>query len=137
MHKGPRLLIKPDWIDGKRKPRRGCILTQGNTRPEVWAIVQAAMATAPEGLDVVEVTEGWRDIRDTLDFHELNNAFDFSLRRLCEALGIENSYANRYREGTRWAARMQAWLREHVGPGYDVECHGEGANVHVHGELHP
>ena len=136
MHKGPRLIIKADWTKNGQ-PMRGCHLTQGNTRPEVWAIAQAAMATAPVGLDVVEITEGHREIRDTLDFHELNGAFDFSLRRVCEAVGLLDDVENRKRVGDAWAARMQVYLHDHLGPFYDVECHGDGWNIHIHGELHP
>lgn len=135
-HKGPRLVIKADWHDGEMG-RRGCILTQGNTRPEVWAIVQAAMVTAPDGLTIVEVSEGYRSIRDTLDMHELNGAFDFSLRHVCAADGITDSMHNRARIGVPWAARMQKYLRERWGPFYDVECHGAEWQIHIHGELHP
>ena len=135
-YKGPRLIIKADWErDGR--PMRGCILTRGNTRPEVWAIVEAALATAPAGLAEVEVSEGWRDIRDALDWHELNGAFDFSLRRVCAAARCADTVPHRRREGVRWANRMQDELADRYGPLYDVECHGEGWNIHIHAELHP
>jgi len=129
-HKGPRLIIKADWKDGSGKDRRGCILTEGNTRPEVWAIVQSALRTAPHHMTEVIVSEGWRDIRDTLDFHELNNAFDISL------WGTSDDLEERRTIGDAWAARMRVDLIARQGVNYDVSCHGKDWNVHVHAELH-
>ena len=131
-YKGPRIIVKADWVDESGKDRRGCILTRGNTRPEVWAIVDMAVETAPDGCEVVEITEGWRPkIREGLDEHRLNNAFDFSLRHVAPAI------EERRPIGDQWSARIQRRLREKYGAGYDVTCHGKGGNVHVHGELHP
>ena len=131
-HKGPRVIIKADWVDGSKRSRRGCILTEGNTRPEVWAIVQSAVRTAPHGTDTVTVSEGWRKIRDTLDRHELNDAFDFSLNDVVAPDG-----AGRRVIGDAWAARMRIDLIARQGVNYTVLCHGADWNVHIHGSLSP
>ena len=131
-YKEPRIIIKADWKDESGRDRRGCILTRGNMRPEVWAIVEIAVETAPPGTGIVEVTEGWRPkIREGLDEHRLNNAFDFGLRH------VAAEHEERRVIGDQWAARMQRRLREKYGPHYDVACHGKAWNVHIHGELHP
>ena len=125
---GPRLIIKADWTDGKGNPRRGCILTPGNTRPEVWAIVRSALRTAPPGLDAVTLSEGWRHIREALDRHNTNDAFDISLREISDDLTI------RTEEGHAWAGRIAVDLEYREEASYDIACHGEGWNVHIHGE---
>jgi hypothetical protein len=125
---GPRLIIKPDWTDDRGNPRRGCILTPGNTRPEVWAIVRSALRTAPPGLDAVTLSEGWRHIRETLDRHNMNDAFDISLRDISGVLAI------RTEAGHAWAGRIADDLECREEASYDIECHGEGWNVHIHGE---
>lgn len=130
-HKGPRLIIKADWVDGSEKKRRGCILTEGNTRPEVWAIVQSALRTAPVGMTEVIVSEGWRNIRTTLDLHERNGAFDISL------WGTSDDLEERRTIGDAWAARMRVDLIARQGFNYDVSCHGKDWNVHIHGEVDP
>jgi hypothetical protein len=130
-YKGPRLIIKADWEDSTGKARRGCILTEGNTRPEVWAIVQSALRTAPHAMDAVTVSEGWRKIRETLDRHELHDAFDFSLRE------VSDVEAERRTIGDAWAARMRVDLIARQGVNYYVTCHGANWNVHIHGSLSP
>ncbi len=130
-YKGPRLIIKADWEDGGGNARRGCILTAGNTRPEVWAIVQSALRTAPVGMTEVIVSEGWRKIRDTLDFHERNEAFDISLR------GTSDVLKDRRTIGDAWAARMRVDLIARMGVNYDVSCHGKEWKVHIHAEVDP
>ena len=130
-YKGPRLIIKADWEDGGGNARRGCILTEGNTRPEVWAIVQSALRNAPHDMTEVIVSEGWRKIRDTKDCHELNNAFDISLH------GTSDDLDERRTIGDAWAARMRVDLINRMGVDYDVSCHGRSWNVHIHAELDP
>jgi hypothetical protein len=125
---GPRLIIKADWVDGKGNPRRGCILTPGNTRPEVWAIVRSALRTAPHGLEAVTLSEGWRHIRETLDRHNTNDGIDISLRDISDDLNI------RTEAGHAWAGRIADDLEHREEASYDIACHGEGWNVHIHGE---
>lgn len=125
---GPRLIIKADWTDARGNPRRGCILTAGNTRPEVWAIVRAALRTSPPGLQSVTLSEGFRYIRETLDRHNTNDAFDISLRDISDDLTI------RTEEGHAWAGRIAVDLEYREEASYDIACHGEDWNVHIHGE---
>lgn len=105
------------------------VLRTAHFRPHMVQIIMVAFATQPETTDgKLVITEGWRDIRDSLDFHEHCAAFDFRCKNLVGA-----SQEERERQGHAWAAVM----RERLGSDYDVIAHGEGDNFHVHAEFDP
>ena len=114
--------------------KEGCVLKHGHFQPHIAAIFMAALETAPIMEDgSVWVTQCYRDIRDTLDFHELTAAVDFR----CKSIVVHDSQAaallNREDLGRAWADRMSAKL----GPSYDCIAHGSGANFHLHVEYDP
>lgn len=125
MPKGPRIVFKDDRDSAIG---RGCILHRGSLRPEVMAIVIAAARTAPplEG-NVLIVSEGWRNIREQRDLHEELRAFDISVHNIIILSEPRRAHAE------LWAERMS----EDLGGEYDVVLHGEGSNLHIHGEFEP
>jgi hypothetical protein len=124
MASGPRIIFKDDRDSSIG---RGCILYAAHLRPEVIAIVRAAALEAPEGLEVITISEGWRDIRERRDLHEEARAFDISLN------GIPGPDEIREAVGDDWGAR----IAKRLGGDYDVIVHGEGSNLHIHVELDP
>ena len=121
----PRLLFKDDRDSGIG---RGAILGRLHFRPEVWRMIEVAIATAPAELLTVEVTEAWRPLsRETRDLHCEYKAFDFGVR----ALGT--TYTDRLTKAQAWSDRMTLGL----GSDYDVVLHAGETNLHIHCELDP
>jgi len=123
MPRGPRIILKDDRDSSIG---RGCVVYQGMLRPEITCMVAAAAETAPEGMEEMHVSEGWRDVRSKRDLHEEQRAWDISARGLPP---LDNS-----EEGLRrWADRIRAKL----GPAYTVVVHDTGSGLHIHIELDP
>lgn len=122
MNHGPRIVIKDDRDSAIG---RGCVLYAGHFRPELACIPYWAAHTAPDGVETVVISEGWRDIRESRDLHEELRALDLSLNV------IPGDFAARMAAGQKWAER----LRVKLGPDYDVIVHGQGSNLHIHAEL--
>ncbi len=120
---GPRVIFKDDRDSAIG---RGAILYGAHFRAEVSKIVYVVAQTAPHHLDVVVISEGWRDTRDTRDLHEESRALDVSLR---DMPGGEI--------GSQMAESWCHRLRDTLGPDYDVQSHGDGDNWHLHIELDP
>lgn len=127
MPNGPRIVFKDDRDSAVG---RGAVLFWGHFLDGPRQIIIAAAQTAPAFVDnVMLVSEGWRHVREARDLHRELRAFDFSLNRLAGVSG----FSHRKIAGEAWATRMRAVL----GPGYDIEVHGEGENLHLHAELDP
>lgn len=111
------------------KIKDGVTLKAAHFLPHMGRIVIAALDSAPITTDGnVWITEAYRQIRETLDFHELVAAFDFRCRNI-EATDIEA----RELSGRLWASRMQ----ERLGDDYDVIAHGVEDGFHIHAEFDP
>lgn len=121
---GPRIIFKDDRDSSIG---RGCVLYAGHMRPEAAVIVYEAAQTAPDELEQIVISEGWRQIRPYRDLHEELRAFDLSLN------GIHGDHTTRLDVGLAWAVR----LREALGPDYEIVVHGSGTNLHLHCELDP
>jgi len=108
--------------------KEGVEMKHGHFEPHIAAIFQAALRTAPLMEDgCVWVTQAHRNIRDTLDFHELTAAIDFRCKSIVSQTGDVVS------QGELWADRMSTRL----GPDYDCIAHGSGDNFHLHVEFDP
>ncbi len=125
MNHGPRIIVK---ADANSSIGRGCILYGAHFRPEMACIPYWVARTAPEELDEVVLTEGWRDVRDSRDLHEELRGIDVSLNGLADGGG-----ESKKSKAESWAAR----LRERLGSDYQVILHGDGLNYHMHCELDP
>jgi len=125
MPRGPRVIFKDDRDSSIG---RGCIIYQGMLRPEIMCMVAAAAETAPTGMKVMNVSEGWRDSRDDdRDLHEELRAWDISVR------GMPGFSPDRPHEMKEWAKRIQNKL----GPAYTAVVHDTGSGLHIHIELDP
>lgn len=124
--KGPRALFK---TDEQSSIGRGCVLYAAHFRVEVAYIFYAVLKTAPEGMDEVLFSEGYRNIRETRDLHEELRAVDVS----CAELPGCTDYNERANKANEWARRLQLVL----GDDYDVVAHGGANNLHLHVELDP
>ena len=120
---GPRIIFKDDRDS---LINRGCVLYAGHLRPEIIEMVMAAALTAPENACAINVSEGYRDVRDSRDLHEELRAFDISARGIPVPPGgsIE-------RVMEEWARRIS----ERLGPFYQVVVHDTGSGLHIHIEL--
>ena len=125
MPRGPRIIMKDDRDSNIG---RGCVIYQGMLRPEIMCMVEAAAATAPDGMEEMHVSEGHRSIRDSRDLHEEMRAWDISARGVIAA--DEHRLA---RELDNWAKL----IREKLGPAYTVVVHNSGSGLHIHIELDP
>ena len=112
----------------------GVVLKHAHFLPHMTTILQAAIVAAPDNLvdSTVWVTCAHRDIRESLDFHELCAAFDFRCKNI-DTTGAQDPMAARRIFGGNWATRMLTILT----PDYDVVAHGEGDNFHIHAEFDP
>ena len=111
------------------KVKNGVVFRNAHFLPHMTAIVHAALQTAPTtNDDCVWITEGWRDIRDSLDFHELCAAFDFRCKNI-----VADSQEMREELADEWAEDMRIVL----GDDYDVIAHGVGDSLHIHAEFDP
>lgn len=115
---GPRIIVKRDE---ESSIGRGCILYGAHFREGVSHIPRLICACAPLKCQIVYLTEGWRDIRDSRDLHETLCAFDATLEMPMGMRATESEYE-------QTAQR----LRIALGPGYDVIPHGEGMGLHLH-----
>jgi len=104
------------------------VIYQGMLRPEIICMVAAAAETAPDGMKVMNVSEGWRDVRSTRDLHEELRAWDISARGMIAHDDDELEW-----EMGRWATRIQ----DKLGPAYTVVVHDSGSGLHIHIELDP
>jgi hypothetical protein len=120
------------------KYKEGVVAKHGHFQPHIAAIFMVALETAPIMEDgTVWVTQMYRKVRDTLDFHELCAGVDFR----CKTIVVESrsntpSTAAEARRtlGQMWAERMSAKL----GPDYDCIAHGSPDDAfHVHVEFDP
>jgi len=121
---GPRVIFKDDRDSSIG---RGAFMRGGHFRPEMSIIIWAMAATAPGGLSVIVVTEGFRD-GDGL--HPKLRALDF--RMLYDELPMEDVFKI-HSVCTAWRDRAARLL----GPDYQGILHGEGLNYHCHWELDP
>ena len=119
---GPRIIFKDDRDSSIG---RGCILFAAHFRPEIMLIPRVCAAVAPKATQIVRVTEGWRDIRDTRDRHEDLCALDLTLE-----MPVGRATKEEY-------ARVVDSMRAFLGPDYDVIAHGEGFGHHIHCEWDP
>ncbi len=111
------------------KIKEGVVFKSAHFLPHITRIITVALDTAPVTIDgVVWLTQAYRHIRTTLDFHELMAAFDFRCKNIV-AVGIEE----REVLGHLWAERMDVVL----GADYDILAHGVEDNFHVHAEFDP
>lgn len=125
MPRGPRVIFKDDRDSSIN---RGCVIYQGMLRPEIMCMVAAAAETAPDGMEEMNVSEGWRFVRSDRDLHEELRAWDISAR------GVPAQDDDHLEvEMAEWAARIQAKL----GPAYTVVVHDTGSGLHIHIELDP
>jgi len=112
----------------------GVTFKHGHFQPHVTAIITAALETAPLMKDgCVVITQAYRKIRDTLDFHELMAAFDFRCKDIVVSETQTAALLNLQDIGRQWADRMRAKL----GPDYDCIAHGSGDSFHLHVEFDP
>jgi len=96
-------------------------------------MVAAAAETAPDGMEEMHVSEGWRDVRDSRDLHEELRAWDISARGVVD---------KEYPSGRTYSVRAQLdqWadrIRGQLGPAYTVVVHDTGSGLHIHIELDP
>ena len=125
MPRGPRVIFKDDRDSSIG---RGCVIYQGMLRPESICMVEAAAATAPAGMEEMNVSEGWRFVRSDRDLHEELRAWDISAR------GVPAQDDDHLEvEMAEWADR----IGEKLGPAYTVVVHDTGSGLHIHIELDP
>jgi len=125
MPRGPRIIFKDDRDSSIG---RGCVIYQGMLRPEIMCMVAAAAETAPDGMEEMNVSEGWRSVRNYRDLHEDQRAWDISARGVVAVDDDELLY---------W---MEMWadnIQEQLGPPYTVVVHDTGSGLHIHIELDP
>ena len=119
------------------KFKDGVVCKHGHFEPHITRIFQAALVTAPLMTDgTVWVTQAWRNIRESLDFHELVAAIDFRCKNIVVKTGADSEDSQRLNRGLigqKWAERMS----EILGPDYDCIAHGYGDNFHLHIEFDP
>ena len=135
MPSGPRVIFKDDRDSSVK---RGCHLYGGHFRPEMAIIPYVVAKTAPEQLESVVFTEGFRAIREWRDLHNELRALDVSLNgieptALMGDLDNDELMRHRRRVGIKWADR----IRKILGSDYHVVVHGDGFNCHIHIELDP
>lgn len=107
--------------------KAGVILSAAHLRPHMTEILRVALLTAPDLTDgTVTVTEANRDIRDSLDFHELNLAFDLRCKNI-----VASDQPDREARGHSWAEAM----KQQLGEEYDIIAHGSGDSFHIHAEF--
>jgi hypothetical protein len=116
------------------KVKDGVVFKHAHFQPHVAAITMAALETAPTMTDgIVWITEAYRKIRSTLDFHELCAGLDFRCKNIFVSDTQTAALLNREDIGRQWAERMSAKL----GPDYDCVAHGQNENFHLHVEFDP
>ncbi len=131
MPRGPRVIFKDDRDSSIG---RGCVIYQGMLRPESICMVAAAAGTAPDGMEEMNVSEGWRDSRDDdRDLHEELRAWDISARGTYDIEDDPYGYERLHKHMSAWADR----IREKLGPAYTVVVHDTGSGLHIHIELDP
>ena len=123
----PRVTFK---TDAESHIGRGCVLAGPHFRPEIVAIIVACEKSAPEELDEIKFTEGWRPGRKTRDLHTEWRALDLGLNY---AEWVELTYEERKGRGQDWALRITQIL----GDDYQAIAHGSGRSLHIHIELDP
>lgn len=126
MARGPRVIFKDDRDSNIG---RGCVIYQGMLRPEIMCMVEAAAATAPDGMEAMHVSEGRRDPRnpDKRDLHAEQRAWDISARGCPRYRGSLGDAMD------LWAQR----IGDKLGPAYTVVVHDTGSGLHIHIELDP
>ena len=122
---GIRIIFKRD---SESSVGRGAVIYRAHLRPEMSLILYWAAYYAPEELDEMWVTEGWRNIRESRDLHEECRAFDIDCTRI-----IAPTYSLRYVISQNWAKS----LSEELGSDYQVILHGGEKGLHLHVELDP
>lgn len=118
------------------KFKEGVVVKHGHLQPHITAILAAALETAPITEDgAVWVTEMYRNIRTSIDMHELCSAIDFRCKNILinKPGSPDEQQQERVRLGGLWAERVSAKL----GPDYDCVAHGEGPAFHLHVEFDP
>jgi len=115
---GPRVIFKDDR-DSSIK--RGCVLYAWHFRPEMAAIVPAAVASAPLRAATIRFTEGWRPETRAGDDHTKCDAFDITVE-------MEDGTRATMAQLDEMAWRMKLFL----GPDYGYLVHGEGLGLHIH-----
>jgi hypothetical protein len=119
------------------KYKEGVVAKHGHFQPHIAAIFAAALETAPIMEDgAVWVTQMYRKIRESLDFHELCAGVDFRCKTIVtDPKSNTPSTAAEARKvlGQMWAERMS----DKLGPDYDCIAHGSGDNFHLHVEFDP
>lgn len=121
--KGPLFHFK---TDAESRVGRGCHLYASHFVPEVVRILWAAGRSAPKNCSIVRCTEGYRSVGNDRDLHEECRAFDFTGE---SRAGWRLTHAE--------LVGMAEVMRELLGPSYDVICHGEESNFHIHVEYDP
>lgn len=138
---GPRIIFKDDRDSSIG---RGAVLYSAHFTPAIAEFLFWAPLVAPKPWpEAIVVSEAWRPQRNpmALDLHERCQAFDLSLNPWRPLLTDSPSWARKVHSfGMQGALEMlgRDWataLGEQLSPLWDFECHGEGHNLHLHGEL--
>jgi hypothetical protein len=120
---GPRIFVKRD---SESSVGRGCVLYAAHFRPEIAMIPRAAAACAPAGTEEVWLTEGYRNIRDSPDRHEMLCALDITYRLIGDIACTVEMYV-----ASSWA------MSTYLGPNYDIPHPKHGSAPHIHCEYDP